>query len=150
MPVIGLRKSQHIVVTKCIQKFLARSNTPIKYVCSGKVKMADGIQSQSHGPLIPMSEMFMQSPHGSATGTGAHNTDRREVAEQGQNLSKKGPLAHALETIDSELTSLGKVQSSNNDEIKKRMTEIQSLRENNLVVVGAIGGLKKMKDSLMR
>lgn len=113
--------------------------------------MADRVQS--HGPLIPMSEMFMQqSTSGTTTGTAAleSRTDCREVAEQNQANSKKGSLAHALEIIDSELTNLSSVQSKNNDEIKKRLTDIQSLRENNLVVLGAIGGLKKMKENLMR
>lgn len=103
---------------------------------------------QSHGPLIPMSEMFMQSTSG-AGATVESNKDRRDVADQHQTSSKKGSLSHALEIIDSELANLGKVQSNNNDEIKKKLTDIQSIRENNLVVVGAIGGLKKMKESLM-
>lgn len=51
-----------------------------------------------------------------------------------------------FDSIDSEINSLVTIQASNNDEIKKRMTEIQSLRESNLVVVGAIRGLKKIKE----
>jgi hypothetical protein len=91
-------------------------------------------------PLIPMSEMFMSN-----TG-GEHNKDIRQQIEP--QTPKKGSMAYAQEVIDSEIASLQKIQSTNNDEIKKRLTDIQSLRENNLVVVGALGGLKKMKESL--
>lgn len=88
----------------------------------------------NHAPLIPMSEMFL-------SGT---DKNARKPMEQ----DKKESLSYALELIDAELASLNTIQCTNNEEIKKRLTDIQSLRENNLVVVGAIGGLKKIKEKL--
>lgn len=89
-------------------------------------------------PLIPMSEMFMSST--------AENKEIRQPAEQ--QLSKRASPSYAPELIDKELESLVKIQDSNNEEIKKRLTDIQRLRENNLLVVGAISGLKKIKEKL--
>jgi len=93
----------------------------------------------THTPLIPMSEMF-----GSSTN---ESNDSRQPMEQQKSL-QKASLAYVEEIIESELCSLTKIQTSNNEEIKKRLTEIQSFRENNLVVVGAIGGLKKIREKI--
>ncbi|CAN0448788.1 unnamed protein product [Ectocarpus sp. 12 AP-2014] len=93
----------------------------------------------THTPLIPMSEMF-----GSNT---KESIASRQPMEQ-QKCSQKASLAYVLEIIDGELDSLSKMQTSNKEEIKKRLTEIQSFRENNLVVVGAIGGLKKIREKI--
>ena len=93
----------------------------------------------THTPLIPMSEVF-----GSNTN---ESNDSRQPVEQQKPLQKASP-AYVLEIIESELDSLTKIQTFNNEEIKKRLTEIQSFRENNLVVVGAIGGLKKMRQKI--
>ncbi|CAN0370567.1 unnamed protein product [Ectocarpus sp. 12 AP-2014] len=93
----------------------------------------------THTPLIPMSEMF-----------GSNTNERmasRQPTEQ-QECLQKASLAYVLEIIEGELDSLSKIQTSNKEEIKKRLTEIQSLRENNLVVVGAIGGLKKIREKI--
>ncbi|CAM9098590.1 unnamed protein product [Sphacelaria rigidula] len=97
--------------------------------------------ASKQNPLIPMSEMFMSNTTG-----GEHSKDVRQQFEQ--QTPKKGSMTYTQEVIDSEIASLRKIQSTNNDEIKKRLMDIQSLRENNLVVVGALGGLKKMKESL--
>lgn len=94
----------------------------------------------THTPLIPMSEMFGPS-------TNESSDSRQPIMEQQKSL-QKASLAYVLEIIESELGSLTKIQASNNEEIKKRLTEIQSFRENNLVVVGAIGGLKKMREKI--
>ncbi|CAN0247540.1 unnamed protein product [Ectocarpus sp. 6 AP-2014] len=93
----------------------------------------------THTPLIPMSEMF-----GSNTN---ETSDSRQPMEQ-QKSSQRASLTYVLEIIESELGSLAKVQTSNNEEIKKRLTEIQSFRESNLVVVGAISGLKKIREKI--
>lgn len=93
----------------------------------------------AHTPLIPMSEMFGPSTNDSG--------DSRQPMEQQKSL-QKASLAYVLEIIQSELDSLTKIQTSNNEEIKKRLTEIQGFRENNLVVVGAIGGLKKIREKI--
>ena len=83
-------------------------------------------------PLIPMSEMFSSS-----------TTESKDVRQKsGQ------PPSSTKDLIDIELETLTTVQTSNNEEIKKRLTDIQSLRENNLVVIGAIGVLKKLKKNL--
>ena len=100
--------------------------------------MSDSVQT--HTPLIPMSEMF-------ATSTDV-NKDIHQPVNQQQQGSKKGSRSHSMEVIDLEIANLTEIQSNNNEEIKKRLTDIQSLRENNLVVVGAIGGLKKIKEKL--
>lgn len=97
-----------------------------------------GVSSQN--PLIPMSEMFMSN-----TAT-ENKKDARQHADQ--QVTKKGSMSYAQEMIDNEIASLQKVQSNNNEEIKKRLTDIQALRENNLLVVGALGGLKKIKENL--
>ena len=100
----------------------------------------------NHAPLIPMSEMFTTS-----TASEVPNDTRQPVEQQQQQQqqpSKKGSLSYSLELIDLELANLTNIQSNNNEEIKKRLTDIQSLRENNLVVVGAIGGLKKIREKL--
>lgn len=94
----------------------------------------------THTTLIPVSEMF-----GSTNGGGS--SDSRQPFDQKQS-SNKSSLSYALEIIEIELASLSKIQTSNNEEIKKRLTEIQKFRENNLVVVGAIGGLKKLKEKI--
>lgn len=96
----------------------------------------------NHAPLIPMSEMFTTSSASEV------RKDTRQPVEQQQLPSKKGSLSYSLELIDLELANLTNIQSTNNEEIKKRLTDIQSLRENNLVVVGAIGGLKKIREKL--
>jgi len=93
----------------------------------------------THTPLIPTPEMF-----GSSTN---ESNDSRQPMEQQKSL-QKASLAYVEEIIESELCSLTKIQTSNNEEIKKRLTEIQSFRENNLVVVGAIGGLKKIREKI--
>lgn len=95
--------------------------------------MNDG--TTNNATLIPMSEMFM-------SGT-AESKEKRQPVEQ--QLSKRESTP---ELIDKELESLVKIQDSNNEEIKKRLTDIQRLRENNLLVVGAISGLKKIKEKL--
>lgn len=102
--------------------------------------MSDSVPT--HTPLIPMSEMF-------ATSTASEvNKDTHQPVDQQQQRSKKGSLSYSMEVIDLEIANLTSIQSNNNEEIKKRLTDIQSLRENNLVVVGAIGGLKKIKEKL--
>ncbi|CAM9101276.1 unnamed protein product [Ectocarpus sp. 8 AP-2014] len=78
---------------------------------------------------------------------GNASTDARQPLDQ-QQFSKKASLSYMPEMIQSELDSLSKIQTSNNEEIKKRLTEIQTFRENNLVVVGAIGGLKKLMEKM--
>ncbi|CAM9204977.1 unnamed protein product [Pylaiella littoralis] len=88
--------------------------------------------STTHAPLIPMSEIFMP-------GTGTDESEDHDHA---------GSNGHALSLIESEISHLTGVQATNNDEIKKRLTEIQALRESNLVVAGALGGLRKIKDKL--
>ena len=50
--------------------------------------------------------------------------------------------------LKDEITRLTETQTKNNDEIKKRVTELQSIRENNLVVAGAVSGLKKVLGDL--
>lgn len=94
--------------------------------------------SSNDAPLIPMSQMFMAS-------TPEANESQQPADRQS---SKKASPSYTLQIIDSELGNLGKVQTQNNEEIKKRLTEIQTFRESNLVVVGAIGGLKKIKEKL--
>lgn len=99
----------------------------------------------THSPLIPMSEMFTDS----AANNKDNNNNIGGADEQARkNPATKGSLSYALEQIESEIAGLTDIQSNNNEEVKKRLTEIQSLRENNLVVVGAIGGLKKLREKL--
>lgn len=93
--------------------------------------------ASNHAPLIPMSEMFMSST--------PESKDARQSADK---QSSKTSPSYVLDLIDNELESLVKIQNSNNEEIKKSLTDIQRLRENNLLVVGALGGLKKIKDKL--
>lgn len=102
--------------------------------------MSDSVPT--HTPLIPMSEMFTTST------TSETHKDIRQPVDQHQQNPKKGSLAYSTEVIDSEIANLTSIQSNNNEEIKKRLADIQSLRENNLVVVGALGGLKKIKEKL--
>ncbi|CAM9555172.1 unnamed protein product [Ectocarpus sp. 8 AP-2014] len=97
----------------------------------------------THTPLIPMSEMF-----GSNTNENGDSHSRQPMEQQQQKSSQRASLTYVLEIIESELGSLAKIQTSNNEEIKKRLTEIQSYRESNLVVVGAISGLKKIREKI--
>lgn len=92
----------------------------------------------THTPLIPMSEILM-------SGTNESSGPRQPPEQQS---SKTTSSSHVLEIIESDLKSLSNIKNSNNEEIKKKLTEIQSLRENNLVVVGAIGGLQKIKEKV--
>lgn len=95
--------------------------------------------ASNHAPLIPMSEMFMSNT--------TECQDARQPADK-QQSSKRTSSSYSFDIIDNELESLAKIQDSNNEEIKKRLAEIQRLRENNLLVVGAVGGLKKIKEKL--
>lgn len=89
-------------------------------------------------PLIPMSEFF--------TSRTTDDTDAAITATKDQ--TKKGTPNYTLDMIESEITNLTSIQTNNNEEIKKRLTDIQKYRENNLVVVGALGGMKKIKEKL--
>ena len=100
----------------------------------------DGVSKQQN-PLIPMSDIF------SPPSTSLCNKDIQKQIKSPIAQSDPAPSS-VLDMIDREVENLKKIQSDNNEEIKKRLTDIQSLRENNLVVVGALGGLKKLKESL--
>lgn len=106
----------------------------------------------NHAPLIPMSEMFTSNAATNtttaATAGPADAAAATSNTEQQQQGLRKGSRAYSLELIDNEIENLSSIQSKNNEEIKKRLTDIQSLRENNLVVAGALGGLKKLKEKL--
>ena len=102
----------------------------------------------SHSPLIPMSEMFMSAAPAEERESAASKGNSGADEQACKNTATKGSLSYALEQIDREIAGLTDIQSNNNEEVKKRLTEIQSLRENNLVVVGAIGGLKKLREKL--
>lgn len=104
--------------------------------------MSNSVSHQA--PLIPMSEMFTPTTTADSSKDSHLPTGHQQHVQQPQ----KGSLSYSLELIDNEITSLDAIQSKNNEEIKKRLADIQSLRENNLVVVGAIGGLKKIKEKL--
>ncbi|CAM9106511.1 unnamed protein product [Ectocarpus sp. 12 AP-2014] len=129
----------------CIEKFLLRSNKEINIVCTTlhhTTLAPDGKMNESvanNAPLIPMSEMFLSSTK--------EGSEPRQPADH-QHVSKKASLSYVLQMIESELDNLAKLQTKNNEEIKKRMTGIHGFRENNLVVVGAMGGLKKIRDKL--
>jgi len=99
----------------------------------------DGISKQN--PLIPMSDIF------SPPSTSQYNKDSRKQIDSPAAQSQPANPS-VLDLMDKEIANLQKIQADNNEEIKKRLTDIQSLRENNLVVVGALGGLKKLKESL--
>lgn len=99
----------------------------------------DGVSKQN--PLIPMSDIF------SPSSTSQYNKDTRKQFESP--VARSQPATPSvIDLMDKEIANLQKIQTDNNEEIKKRLTDIQSLRENNLVVVGALGGLKKLKESL--
>lgn len=100
--------------------------------------MSSDNTSGNHPPLIPMSEIF--------TSRTAADTDAAITATRGQ--TREGTSSYTLDLIESEITNLTSIQTNNNEEIKKRLTDIQKYRENNLVVVGALGGMKKMKEKL--
>ena len=110
--------------------------------------MTDSLSN--HAPLIPMSEMFASNTTTAATAasTATAATAATASSTEQQQALRKGSRAYSLELIDNEIENLSSIQSKNNEEIKKRLTDIQSLRENNLVVVGALGGLKKLKEKL--
>ncbi len=100
--------------------------------------MSSDNTSGNHAPLIPMSEIF--------TSRTTANADAATTATRDQ--TRKGTYIYTLDLIESEINNLTSIQTSNNEEIKKRLTDIQKYRENNLVVVGALGGMKKMREKL--
>lgn len=88
----------------------------------------------NNAPLIPMSEIFMSGSD--------------ESPRTGKEHDHRGSVSHVLSLIEKEIIHLNNIQSGNNDDIKKKLTEIQTIRESNLVVVGALGGLKRIREKL--
>jgi len=83
--------------------------------------------------LLPISELMNQS-------------DSNTPAPMVPTNSPEVDRIHRI--IDSEMKRLIGTHEKNKEEITKRLTEIQTLKENNLVMLGAISAIKKLRSEL--
>lgn len=96
-------------------------------------------------PLLPITDLLT-----SGVSTSVSEITKKVDSAVTSELKKVQDTEHEKiqKVLKDEITRLTETQTKNNDEIKKRVTELQSIRENNLVVAGAVSGLKKVLGDL--
>lgn len=87
-------------------------------------------------PISEMCEMVESNPCVDKMNT---------MVSEEMNSIKKAERSRWESIIDSEIKTLIGTQEKTTEEIKKKLTEIQTLKEHNLVISGAISGLKKVR-----
>jgi len=92
-------------------------------------------------PLLPISELCQSSTkeHSSVDKINKMMTDEISNIQKAEKES-------ILKKIDVETKTLVGKQEEIQAEIQKRVTEVQTLKENNLVLAGAISSLKKIRE----
>ena len=99
----------------------------------------------AQGPLLPISDLLSDemSP---TTSSISEKVDR--VVSDGMKKIKGDEGSRIVDIINAEIETLTKSQDKNNEEHNKRVKEIQTIREHNLVISGAVSGLKKVLESI--
>ncbi len=96
-------------------------------------------------PLLPITDLLSSD----VTKTASFVSDKVDLlVSDGMNKVKTEESSRILKIITDEIGKLSTTQDKNNEEIKKRMSDLQALRENNLVIAGAVSGLKKMAQEI--
>ncbi len=92
-------------------------------------------------PLLPVPDLLLRDASSDDDAGAKSRPDASDVSE--------AEKRRATSVIRAEMEHLTRTQERNNDEIKKRASDLQALRENNLVVAGAVSGLKKVLRDLL-
>jgi hypothetical protein len=91
-------------------------------------------------PLLPIADLL--SPDIS---TASSISDKVDCAvKEGLKKVKAGENDRVTRILEDEIAELLLAQEKNNDEIRKRALDLQTLKEKNLVVAGAVSGLRKV------
>lgn len=98
-------------------------------------------------PLLPISDLISSDISNTASDI---STKVDLAVADGLQKAKGKENDRVTSIIRGELEQLTQTQAKNNEEIKKKASELQSLRENNLVVAGAVSGLRKVLDGVLR
>ena len=96
----------------------------------------------SSSPLLPISELCSSSVQDNLVADKLNKMMSDEVARV-----HKTEKDSVIQKIDDELKRLNETQEKTTSEIKKRVTEVQSLKDNNLVIAGAAAALKKIRET---
>lgn len=96
-------------------------------------------------PLLPIADLLSQDISNTASSISS-NLDK--AVTSGLQKAKTTENERVSTIINNEITQLNQKQDKINDEIKKKVAELQSLREKNLVVAGAVSGLRSILDNI--
>lgn len=97
------------------------------------------------GPLLPISDLLSD---GIPRTTSSISEKMDQVVTDGMKKVKGEEGARIVDIINGEIATLTKSHDRNNEEYNKRVKEIQAIREQNLVISGAVSGLKKILASI--
>lgn len=98
----------------------------------------------AQGPLLPITDLL--SDEVSPTASSISEKVNRVVSD-GMKKIRGDEGSRVVDIINAEIETLTKSQEKNNEEHNKRVKEIQTIREHNLVISGAVSGLKKVLQS---
>lgn len=99
------------------------------------------MNQNKESPLLPITDL-MSNDVSKTVSFVSERVDR--AVSEGMTKVKGEESERILNILTDEISKLSTTQEKNNEEIKKRVADVQSLRENNLVIAGAVSGLKKM------
>lgn len=132
--------------------FYPRLHLATKYVCkSQKDSLKETMTTTNpkpgvtpeNKPLLPISDLLYVDNDVSKTVSSISNKMDRAVTDGLQKV-KETEHERVKKVIMEEIDQLAQKQDKTNEEIKRRVAELQSLRESNLVVAGAVSGLRKI------
>ena len=92
-------------------------------------------------PLLPISDLLSEDVSSTAS-TISNKVDL--AVSDGLKKMKDKENEKVSSIIRKEIAHLVQLQEKNNNDIKTKAAELQGIRENNLVVSGAVSGLKKV------
>lgn len=98
-------------------------------------------KSSATTPLLPISDLLSEDVSSTAS-TISNKVDL--AVTDGLQKMKETENEKVVSIIKKEMSHLVQLQEKNNEDIKKKAAELQGIRENNLVVSGAVSGLKKV------
>ena len=103
------------------------------------------MEKNNNNPLLPVADLMSQEIPGPSSSI-SESVDKA-VAES---LKKaKGSETERIRTImNDEISRMSTVQEQNNEEIRKKASDLQVLKDKNLVLAGAISSLKKVMESI--
>lgn len=102
-------------------------------------------KKSAQGPLLPITDLLSDEMPRTASSI-SEEVDR--VVTDGLKKVKGDEGARIVDIITGEIETLIKSQERNNEEHNKRIKEMQVIREKNLVISGAVSGLKKILASI--